>query len=251
MNRIFLQILILSLPWSGILAQADSAFTEGNKLYSEGSFEESLSTYQLVLDQGLESAELYYNLGNAAFRSNQIGYSVLYYKKALKTEPSYEPAIDNLKYVSLYLEDKLDSVPELFLKRWKNDFFNIFPLAAWSMISIFFFVLILLSLLFYVFGSAMWLKKTGFFVGLISIFLLFLSFSATLHHHHNIKNPDQAVIVAPSVVVKSTPSDSGTDLFVLHEGTSLTTDDLVGEWIGIKIIDGRVGWIPVKAMEII
>lgn len=251
MKRIFLQILILTMSWSGILAQADSVFAKGNKLYSEGSFEEALANYQLVLEQGLESAELYYNMGNAAFRSNQVGYAVLYYKKALKTDPAFEPAIDNLKYVSLYLEDKLDSVPELFLKRWKNEFFNFFPLSGWSLISIILFVIILLSLLIYVFASVMWAKKTGFFVGLLAIFLLFLSFSATIHHHQNVKHPDQAVIIAPSIVVKSTPSDSGTDLFVLHEGTSLTTDEVVGDWIEIRIIDGRIGWIPLKALEII
>ncbi len=251
MKRYFLHILILALSWTSSLAQTDSAFNDGNTLYSEGKYEEAISRYQDILDQGLESAELYYNMGNAAFRSNKVGYSVLYYKKALKTDPAFEPASKNLKYVSLYLEDKLDSVPELFLKRWVKEFFNMFPLAVWSLFSVILFALILISLLVYVFGSAMWVKKTGFFVGLISIVILALSFSATMHHHHNVKHPDQAVIIAPSVVVKSTPSDSGTDLFVLHEGTSLTSDDLVGEWTEIKIIDGRVGWVRSKTLEII
>jgi tetratricopeptide (TPR) repeat protein len=251
MKRIFLHILILALSWTSSLAQTDSAFADGNKLYSEGKYEEAISRYQNILDQGLESAELYYNMGNAAFRSNKVGYSVLYYKKALRTDPAFEPASQNLKYVSLYLEDKLDSVPELFIKRWVKEFFNIFPLAVWSLISVILFVLLLTSLLVYIFGSILWVKKTGFFVALISIVILVLSLSATIHHHLNVKYPDQAVIIAPSVVVKSTPSDSGTDLFVLHEGTSLTTDDLVGDWTEIKIIDGRVGWVRSKTFEIL
>lgn len=251
MKRIILQILILVLTYAALPGQVDSAFTNGNILYSEGDFEKALCRYQDILDSDQESAELYYNMGNAAFRSNKIGYAVLYYKKALKTDPAFEPAGQNLKYVSLYLEDKLESVPELFVKRWIKEFYNIFPLAVWSLISVILFVLILLALLVYVFGTSMWVKKTGFFVGLASIAILLLSFSATLHHHHMVTRPDQAVIVAPSVVAKSTPSDSGTDLFVLHEGTSLTTDDVVGEWMEIKIIDGRVGWVRTKTLEII
>lgn len=251
MKRLFLQILVLTLSWSCALAQTDSTFAKGNNLYSNGSYEEAMGMYRNILDQGLESAALYYNMGNASFRSNQVGYSVLYYKKSLKLDPGFEPAVKNLQYVSLYLEDKLESVPELFLKRWVNEFFNIFSLALWSLISIILFVFILISLLVYVFGSTLWVKKTGFFVGLISILILFLSFSATIRQHHNIKHPDRAVIIAPSVVVKSTPSNSGTDLFVLHEGTSLTTEDLVGDWIEIKIIDGRVGWVKRKTLEII
>ncbi len=234
-----------------ILAQSDSAFADGNMLYSEGNYEEAISKYQDILDDGMESAELYYNMGNAAFRSNKIGYSVVYYRKALKADPGFEPAAQNLKYVSLYLEDKLESVPELFLKRWKSQFFNIFPLEVWSFISIALFVLTLICLLLYVFGSFMWVKKTGFYLGIISLLIMVLSLSAAVNHHKNVKHPDKAVIISPSVVVKSSPSDSGTDLFVLHEGTDLITDDKVGEWIEIKIIDGRVGWVRSKTIEII
>lgn len=234
-----------------LFANSDTLFSKGNQFYVDGKYEEAINTYQLILDTGEESAELYYNIGNAAFRSNKIGYAVLYYKKALKLNPGFEPADKNLKYVSLYLEDKLESVPELFLKRWVKAFYGFFPLLTWSVLSIILFAVFLIALLFYIFGSSMWIKKTGFFTGALGLLLFFLSITAAIRQHKEVRHPDQAVIVAPSVLVKSSPSDSGTDLFVLHEGTSLTTDEAVGEWIEIKIIDGRVGWVRSKTLEII
>lgn len=251
MKRFVIHILSLLLISGPLFASSDTLFSKGNDLYEQGQYEEAINTYQAILDTGIESAELYYNLGNAAFRSNKIGYAVLYYKKALKQEPGFEPADKNLTYVSLYLEDKLESVPELFFKRWVKAFYGFFPLIVWSVISISLFALFLIALLFYIFGSSMWIKKTGFFSGVVALLLFILSFTATLRQHGEVKHPDQAVLVAPSVVVKSTPSDSGTDLFVLHEGTSLSTEETVGEWIEIRIIDGRVGWIRSKALEII
>ncbi|MFC2129735.1 tetratricopeptide repeat protein [Bacteroidota bacterium] len=251
MKRAILHILTLLLFSGPLFANTDSLFSKGNALYADGKYEEAIKTYQKIIDEGLESSELYYNLGNSAFRSNKIGFAVLYYKKALKNDPGFEAASKNLSYVSLYLEDKLESVPELFLKRWVKAFYGFFPLVVWSIISISLFVVFLLALLLYIFGSSMWIKKSGFFVGAFTLLLFILSFTAAVKQHGDIKHPNQAVIVAPSVVIKSTPSDSGTDLFVLHEGTSLTTDEIVGEWIEIKIIDGRVGWVKKKALEII
>ena len=251
MKRIVVYILPLLLFCGPLFASSDTLFSKGNDLYETGKYEEAINTYQAILDTGVESTELYYNLGNASFRSNKIGYAVLYYKKALKQDPGFEPADKNLTYVSLYLEDKLETVPELFLKRWVNAFYGFFSLSVWSVISISLFALFLLALLFYIFGSFMWIKKTGFFSGVLALLLFFLSFTAAIKQHGEVKHSDQAVIVAPSVLVKSTPSDSGTDLFVLHEGTSLSTEETVGEWIEIKIIDGRVGWIRSKSLEII
>ncbi len=251
MKRIILHILIIVLTSGMVFANSDSLFVQANNLYSEGKFEEAISTYQEILDKGYESAELYYNMGNSAFRSNKVGYAVLYLEKALKADPGYEQAEKNLKYVSLYLEDKLESVPELFFKRWMKSFNSMFSLLTWSMISIILFIVLLISLLLYIFGARMLLKKSGFFIGVISLLLFVFAFNATIHSHKKVTQPENAVVLSPSVVVKSSPSDSGTDLFILHEGTRLITDETVGDWIEIKIIDGRVGWLRIKSLGVI
>ena len=48
---------------------------------------------------------------------------------------------------------------------------------------------------------------------------------------------NSAIIFAPSVTVKSSPDESGTDLFLVHEGLKVTVEDAVGEWIEIKLAD--------------
>lgn len=62
-------------------------------------------------------------------------------------------------------------------------------------------------------------------------------------------NRKHAIVFAPTVTVKSSPDASGTDLFVLHEGTNVTVKSTLGEWSEIELEDGNVGWMPSKDIE--
>ena len=79
--------------------------------------------------------------------------------------------------------------------------------------------------------------------------LFVITFSSALSTHRNIINPDTGIILAPSVVVHSSPSESGTELFILHEGTKIKVNEEVSGWRNIKVIDGREGWIMAGDFE--
>ena len=52
--------------------------------------------------------------------------------------------------------------------------------------------------------------------------------------------------------MKSTPSASGTDLFILHEGTRVDIEDnTMNEWMEIRMNDGKEGWIHKSDAEVI
>jgi len=242
MKRILLIGLTL-LSMQHIWAQPDSLYLKGNDLYGQASYEEALRLYQQVLEQGRESADLYYNMGNAAFRSHQIGRSILYYEKALKLDPGHEDAMHNLEFVSRYRVDAFEEVPELFIRNWLRALVHLFPEKIWSMLALLFFLLLLLGVLVWLFSSRMVLKKTGFTTAFISLFLFIISLSSGLTRHREIIRPREAIILVPSVVVRSSPSESGTELFILHEGTKIELSEEVSGWRNIRIPDGREGWV--------
>jgi tetratricopeptide (TPR) repeat protein len=249
--RKYLIISLFSLTQLLYGGSPDSLYTSAGKAYSEGRFEQALVDYQSIVDLGVASADLYYNMGNAAFRSNKLGYAVLYYEKALKYDPSHQEARKNLSYVSQYKEDELEDVPELFIRTWIRHGYQLFSLRTWSSLAVFFFAVFLGSILIYIFSSRLSLKKTGFFTGLVALLFFVLSLAAAVNRNAEMVAPESAVVVMPSVVVKSSPSLSGTDLFVLHEGTKIRVDDHVGSWTEIRISDGREGWIPSDALAMI
>ncbi|MEA3460852.1 MAG: tetratricopeptide repeat protein [Bacteroidota bacterium] len=227
----------------------DSLYISANKLYEQGDYEPALERYNAVILGGKESADLYYNMGNAAYRSNSIGHAILYYEKALKLEPAHEDAIHNLDFVSRYRLDAFEEVPVLFLGAWVKGFVLLVPEHTWSILALVFFMIILSGTLVYLFSRHMVLKKSGFISGLVALILFLITISAAISRHKDIVNPDTGIILAPSVVVRSSPSESGTELFILHEGTKIKVNEEVSGWQNIKVIDGREGWIMAKDFE--
>ncbi len=244
-------LMLLALVKVSGSQEVDSLYLSANEAYSEGLYEAAIENYSMIIQAGFESADLYFNMGNAAFRSNKLGYSVLYYKKALKLDPQHEEAVTNLGYVLKYKEDNLDQVPELFLRKWMRSVYHLFTLKTWSLLSIVFFALLLLGVLLYIFPRRMGVKKTGFFSGLMAFVFFIISLTAAIERTQEINDPDEAVIIDPSVVVKSSPSLSGTDLFVLHEGTEIVLNETISGWMEIRISDGRMGWIPEESLALI
>lgn len=230
---------------------ADSLFLEANSLYQEGEYEHALERYHAAILGGFESADLYYNMGNAAYRSNSIGHAILYYEKALKLEPAHEDALHNLEYVSRYRLDAFEEVPSLFLGAWTRWFVQLCPEKTWSILALIFFIVLLAGLLIFLFARHIGVKKTGFISGMIALVLFLVTFSSALSRHRAIVNPDEGIILAPSVVVRSSPSSSGTELFILHEGTKIKINEEVSGWQNIKVIDGREGWILAQDFEVI
>ena len=117
MKRAYL-ILFMSMLICEVFATPDSLFQSANSLYQEGRYEAALENYREIASSGFESSDLYYNMGNASFRSNNIGYAILYYEKALNLEPSHEYASHNLEFAARYRVDTFEEVPELFLRTW-------------------------------------------------------------------------------------------------------------------------------------
>ena len=242
-------ILIMALFFADLAANSDSLYFRANELYQGGEYEMALNVYRQVTEEGVESPGLYYNMGNAAYRSNSIGYAILYFEKALKLDPSHEDARHNLEFVSRYKVDAFEQVPELFVRSWTRKMVQSLSEKVWSILSIVLFFIFLVSVLIYLFSNRLMLKKAGFFGALFGILVFVVSITSAVSSHRNIIRPEAGIILSPSVVVRSSPSDSGTELFILHEGTKVKMNEEVSGWQNIRVIDGREGWIGSSDFE--
>ena len=242
-------ILFMMMVVAEVSATTDSLYQKANSFYQKGEYETALNVYRDIVDTGFESSDLYYNMGNAAYRSNSIGYAVLYYEKALKLDPSHEDALHNLGFISRYRVDTFEQVPELFFRSWTDAFVKSLSEQVWSILAIILFSIILVNLLIYLFSHRLFIKKTGFVTAVVGMVLFIISLSSALAQHRNIIRPDAGIILSPSVVVKSSPSDTGTELFILHEGTRVRVNEEVSGWRNIRVIDGREGWIQTIDFE--
>jgi tetratricopeptide (TPR) repeat protein len=216
---------------------------EANNLYSQADYEQAAAIYQKVIETGFESSELYYNLGNTYFKLDNMPRAILYYEKARKLAPGDRDVLFNLNIANNRIVDKIETVPEVFYVRWWNNLVYAFSLDAWGWISLAAFGLAVLMLLVFLLSNIVWIKKTSFWGGIIFLILFGFSFLFAQQKHTTFSSDHQAIVFTPTVTIKSSPTQSSIDLFVIHEGTKVQITDHVGEWYEIEIANGSVGWL--------
>ena len=240
-------LLLLIVPLTGhavTKAEADSAFVRGE-------YQQAIKDYEALLKQGA-SADLYYNLGNAYYRSENITRAVLNYERALLLSPGDRDIRFNLQIARSKTIDKIVPESEMFFFTWYRSLVNLMSVDAWAWTALVSLALVIILLLIYLFSERIWLRKIGFFGGLVLLALFVLSNIFAWQQKQDLLFRKGAIIVSPSVTVKSTPAVNGTDLFILHEGTKVSiTDGSMKGWTGIRIADGKEGWVESKMMEAI
>jgi len=249
-----LALLLMLLPFAGQAATSypDSLWTAGVSAYSDGRWEDASRAWSSIEALGVTSPELCCNLGDAYFRQNRLADAILYYSRALKQDPSYSDARFNLEFVSSLTQDKIDSVPEFFLKSWMRKLCWCLPSDAWAWISLALLSILLAMILLFLLGNRSGTRRWGFFAGLAALILLACSISFAVWQKQDYMRADDAVVMIPVVSVKSAPSGSETkDLFILHEGTRVEILDSVGDWSNIRLSDGREGWLKTEQIVII
>jgi tetratricopeptide (TPR) repeat protein len=244
-------IILFIIIANNVFGQADSLLSKANRLYEEKRFEEAAITYESIIDSGYEAYQVYYNLANAYFKSHKLGKAILNYERAHKLNTSDEDVIYNLEIARSMVVDKINEIPPFFLKIWINNIARIFTPTIWLYISITTFIIGLLLFLIYFLARKISFKKLGFWIGVIMIVLSLSSFIFGQKCKKIIDEKNFAIIIESSVTAKSSPDDSGTNLFSIHEGTKVEIISKVGQWVEIRIADGNKGWMPENLLEII
>ena len=254
MNKYIKIVFLIILVTKSIMTFADSNLAlldVASTQYTDGQFEEAILTYTQILDNEYESSELYYNLGNCHYKLSELAFAILYYEKADLLAPNDEDIDFNLELARSHTVDKLDVIPEFFLSSWYNRLSTILLTNTWAVISMISFGISLLIFLLYIFTSSTIIKKLSFYSATLLLLVSLSSFIISSKESSKLMNRNTAIIFSPSVTIKSSPVESGTDLFLLHEGTKVTIIDSVSTWFEIKLIDGNEGFIQKESLKII
>jgi hypothetical protein len=248
--RNILAVVVMSVATSGLFAQ--SAFLkQAEDAYSKGNYKEAIKLYEDVLKANGPSADLFYNLGNAYYKANEVAPAILNYERCLKIAPSDADARFNLQMARQKTIDKIEPVGEMFLSKAFSSVQNLFGANGWGAVGIVSFVLLVFCLVMFFFSKLIYLKKIGFYAGLLFVVVIIFANVFGQKQKSKLTVRDEAVVFAPTVTVKSSPDASGNDLFILHEGTKVNIRGKLGEWNEITLDDGSTGWLPSKDIEII
>jgi tetratricopeptide (TPR) repeat protein len=251
MRKIVTSVVCLLWVFALHAQKPDDLFNKGNELFKKNQFDSAIVCYQKIIETGYESADVYFNMGNAFFKTKDLSKCILYYEKARKLNPNDDEINFNLQLAQTMIVDKINILPDFFLKQWLYSIINLQTSDNWAYWGIVSFILTLIFLLIYLISKSLGLKKTFFWLSALTLLIAVFSFAESYKQKKLYEAHDTAIVQTASVTIKSSPDEKGNDLFVIHEGSKVTIIDEVGEWREIKISDGNKGWLKLSDIELI
>jgi tetratricopeptide (TPR) repeat protein len=223
----------------------------GNAAYSHDNLNKAITFYSGFLNEGYESAEAYYNLGNCYYRQNDMAKAILNYEKALKLAPSDPDIQFNLQLANQKTTDRiLSDSPMFFTNKWKN-FVNTLSEKGWAMLSILFLILSLTLFALYLTGRILILRQFSFWFGIVFIALSFSSFLLARTQYNLLTTHNTGIIITPGVTVRAAPNETSLQLFLIHEGAKVWVLKTEGAYLEVKLANGNQGWMPAADLILI
>lgn len=220
-----------------------------NTLYVNGDYDGATVLYDSILSRGYSSSKLYYNLGNAHFKSNRIGKAIVNYNRALELAP-YDSDIEyNLDVANSYIKDRIEAVPEFVVRGWFRHIRSLLTSNMWAVVSLILFAGALACVLVYLLGQKKGVRKAGFFTAIFAVVLFFVAVSFSVRQRRELVNASHGVVISSAVSVVSSPERSSKELFIIHEGTKVKITGHYGDWTEITIADGNKGWLLSESIE--
>ncbi len=250
-GAVMVALLLLAAPAAQAQNNVDSLWNRAGEAFAAGQWQNALNYYQMIEGEHLESADLYYNLGNTCFKLDDIAHAILYYERALKLDPAHADAAHNLEIVRQMTLDKIDVVPDFILVSWFRHLRQGLSADAWAWITLALAALVGVLFLLFRLGGSSALRTVSFIAGCVFAVLTVFTFVFSLQQKHAITRQDSAIVTTPVCSVKSSPAEGGKTVFVLHEGTKVRILDNVGDFAKVEIADGRQGWAQTSTFEVI
>ncbi len=244
-------VTLCFLVSTALLAQAHKdpvPFAEGNQLYRQQQYKEAAAKYQQLIDSGYQVADLYFNAGNAYYKSNQIGMAVYSFEKALHLRPGDEAIEHNLLLANQRVSNNIEALPLLFFERWWLQLQQLHSARGWAIGSIVWFWLLCGGIILYFFMPGM--RKPYIRWASIAVGVFFTAyFGMAVWMQNKAYNNSTAIVIHRSVKVKSAPDEGSKDLFDVKEGVKVEVLDGTKDFSKVQLADGKTGWMPAGSLK--
>lgn len=242
-------LYILTLFVATLSFAQNPLFEQGKERYKEGKYQEAIQNWMKIIEKGEHSADLYFNLGNAHYKLNNVGPSIFYYEKALQLDPSDSDIKTNLAFAENARIDAIEPLPKTIFSKWHASVSGLFSLNGWAIATVVCSMMFVLLFLLYYFSTSERRKRLLFASSLLFLVLLLATLAMAFQVHGESLNDKPAIIFAESTEVKSEPSLGSDAAFRLHEGTKVQIIGQDDDWVRIELIDGKDGWIPTSDLK--
>lgn len=227
---------------------AMSLYAEGNLLYQREKYEEAAECYRQILSLPYEAWEVYYNLGNAYYKTGAYSQAILAYERAERLKPGQADIQQNLALCRTKITDDRESLPSFFLQTFWQRIVRIMPADAWATCLLGGTAILLFCVICYGLSRSYNLRRATFYGAFISFTAVLLALSACLSAR-GARFKAEAIIMVPQTEIKARPETDAETRYLLHEGNKVEILDEIAPYCKIKMSDGNQGWVPAADLE--
>jgi len=228
-------------------AAEDVLWNKANTFYTQKQYDSAYALYSRLLARHPDNARLQYNMGNTCYRLNKVGEAILYYEKAAHSQPGSREIRENLQLARARVQSPLPEAEPIFFVRWWNSFLLAFSSNAWAAATLLAFAAVL-ALVYFArvkkerfAHSGRWLSS-----GIVALMICgcMLYFTYDLH-----RDSGKAVVLIPATHLLDAPAASGKITGSLPEGTVVELYGREGDFMNVRLPNGREGWIMAAAIR--
>lgn len=224
--------------------QNEALFHGATEAYNKGAYDEAIANYLEILGNGQHSAAVYFNLGNAYYKQNEIASSIYYYEKALLLQPNDAEIRNNLGYAQNMTLDAIEPLPEVGLAKLYANTTKILTFDQWAKVAIGCVLLFVLLYILFAYATYSSRKRWAFITSLAALFVCILSLVFAFVQYRDFKAYQPAIVFADEIAIRSEPNANSDEVFTLHAGTKVNVLEELNSWQKIRLADGKTGWIP-------
>lgn len=254
-TKIILFTILIAISFSGFLSAAAEkaetpaqSFYLANADYAKQNYAKAVEGYLKVLDAGIESGNLYYNIGNGFFKLGKIGYAILCYERARRLIPADSDLKSNLNYARSLVEDGLSQIPrKRFLARMIERPFESFNLNSIVAIGTVLYTLIIIIVVLNMVSPAFARKSKVFLMTVGVVFFFNLAAFGIRYYEEEILK--YGIVMQKGVECKYEPIDQSTTYYRLGEGNIVRVIKTRDDWRQIRSLDGKIAWVKKDQVE--
>lgn len=248
LSMVFSIGVLSSFAAIGSLEEKVRLFAEGNRLYEQNKYEQAVQTFEKLISGGVHNPAVHYNLGNAYYKSGQLGKAIVQFEKAVRLDPGDQDIAENLAFIRARCVDKIEESTPVF---WLSGLLRVHRFFSYRQ-------KLWLLLLF-------WMAANSFFAwrfmrsgdnirritnwGLSITLLLLFCFTLSAVIQNRQENKQEAIVIVESSKLYSGPAETNSVLTIIHEGFKVEIRQQTEGWSQIVLPNGWNGWVSRGHLE--
>ncbi|MBS1771743.1 MAG: tetratricopeptide repeat protein [Bacteroidetes bacterium] len=237
-------LLVLSVVASA-KTDNNTLWSIANKHYAQKNYDSAVVYYEKITASHPQNAVVYYNLGNAYYKLNQITPAIINYETALKFDPSYSAAENNLLLAQSRIANRIPQGQDIFFVRWWKNITSQSKATTWAVLGLILFLSLIAVNMLKRLGKLSFRIPGQAFAGAWSLLAIILIFAFVSADRKTSRS--KAVIIQADVPFYTSPQQSKPTLYI-PEGTTVNISNNLQNWIEITLPDGRSGWIQANTI---